>query len=414
MKKNRSICFSLIMILCFSGIASAYVNDPSNDLQVNTYPVSSQIMEVIEKEAPIVETYNRIIDSFDIIGDRVEYPDNFGGAYMEDLSLHINLTDNRTNEIENHIMPYTDVQIVYHVVPYSYEELYALSMQIINLNLHNITSIGVNDKENTIDIGINRELFESNGTNLSEKEFLAEQRELLQELISKDLKTEINDIFDLSDLPLQLFLETPAYTSATTLTGGRQLKISGTSTSFTLGVCGTYWGNSASGEPAVLSCGHDMTVGNTIVDNSANRNLGTIEYKKFTANERYDYSIITIDTPSSYTLTNKVANNSSYTTITDIATSNLVGTTVCKYGYNGEFATGTIVYSDRQVYYNNQNCYIFGLVHVDLESGTCVGGDSGGPVYSGHDFYGTVSGSGSNRFYYSPITGVQNFTVKTS
>ena len=89
----------------------------------------------------------------------------------------------------------------------------------------------------------------------------------------------------------------------------------------------------------------------------------------FTANERYDYSIITIVTPSSYTLTNKVANNSSYTTITDIATSNLVGTTVCKYGYNGEFATGTIVYSDLQLYYNNQNCYIFGLVHVDLESG---------------------------------------------
>lgn len=407
MKKIFSVLCVLSILTCFIGQGAM----AAEELPVNTFPTTAEVNKVIEEEQPLVDAYQEMMESFAAPDGDVVYPDAYAGAYIEDGVLVVNVK-------ENSAFPYMERNndVVFREVPYSYNDLQELSMRIVSLDIPNVTSIGVSDRDNEVHIGVNENSYPvANSVELDS--FKSDVKELVSEQLREYV---VSAGFD-SDLPIDCFWEEPISVAATTLQGGMGLVNSDTNSNFSMSICGTYYGDDVSGERAVLTCGHAFSVGDTI--NASGKRLGTAVKKNFTGSERYDYGIIKITNTSGFTSTNRVLNNTNYTTITGISTSNPVGTTICKYGRNG-FATGVIIYSDRSVYYSGIG-YIHGLVHVTVESqwvGNCGGGDSGCCIYRGHDFYGTYSGDNrdpidaknATKFYYSPIYGVMNFSVQTS
>lgn len=403
-KKFWAVMCTFALMVCMLSPTTVAVSEEAETIPVNTFPTTAEVNQIIESEQPLVDAYHELMESFPVSSGEIVYPSYYAGAYIENGVLVVNVTDDA-------VVPINDDVVVYQTVEYSYNELQEIVEKLISLDISNVTSIGVSDRDNEIHIGINENILSAQQEGLG----------AIKENIEAIYLEEYYDTGLDEDLPIECFWEEPASLSATTLQGGMAITNSSTGSGFSISICGTYYGDNVSGERAVLTCGHGMTVGNTI--RVSGTTLGTVAAKNFTSGERYDWGIIKITNTSGFTSTNRVLNNSNYTTITGISTSNPVGTTICKYGRNG-FATGVIIYSDRAVNYTDVG-YIHGLVHVTVESqyvGNCGGGDSGGCIYRGHDFYGTYSGdnrdpitaTNATKFYYSPVYGVMNFSVQTS
>lgn len=64
---------------------------------------------------------------------------------------------------------------------------------------------------------------------------------------------------------------------------------------------------------------------------------------------------------------------------------------------------------------NNIEYRIPGIINVNCTSGRTQTGDSGGPIYVGHTFYGVLSGfnESANTFGFTPIYAIP-FTVKVT
>lgn len=411
----RKRFLSIFLCLCMCLTPAFALSDQSESVPINTLPTTAAVNEIIAAEQPLVDAYQNMLETFVNDNGVVEYPATYAGAFIEDGVLHINIIEGST---PTYVLQRNETdKISIHEVPYSYNALQELSSEIVSLNIPNVTSVGVSDRDNEVHIGINKNTFSNSK---SEEAFLNSIEDKVKSAIRLKCATD-NKIVPYEDFPIECYLEEPASVSATTLQGGIPITNADNGYGFSLAICGTYYGNDPSGEDAILTCGHDMSVGDTI--KVSGTTLGEIQSRMFTAGERYDYGIATISNSSAFTSTNRVLNNSNYTTITDIARSNPVGTTVCKYGRNG-FANAVIIYSDRSVNYNNIG-YIHGLVHCTVESayvGYCGGGDSGGSIYRGHDFHGIYSGdnrspitaTNATKFYYTPVYGVPNFSVRTS
>ena len=92
--------------------------------------------------------------------------------------------------------------------------------------------------------------------------------------------------------------------------------------------------------------------------------------------------------------------------------------TVCMYGKSEGFGVGEVksistVFRDTRL---GVVCY--GLVKCEWNEGQEAygAGSSGGPVYAGHVFHGTYTGSNSTggNFWFSPIDAVPGFSIKTT
>ena len=169
---------------------------------------------------------------------------------------------------------------------------------------------------------------------------------------------------------------------------------------------------------AVLLCGHGLTLGSKLKLASTNTEFATVIKLKFSDNGLYDYAIATVDSGAPVSLTNKVKNATSYTTITSQSSYvPLVGSTVCMYGKTGGFGTGKVTAMSASMTYSNyDNITIRNLVKCSWTGTPAYGpGSSGGPVYAGHVFYGTYCGSNSTGgdFWYSPVYDT-GFNVRTS
>lgn len=97
----------------------------------------------------------------------------------------------------------------------------------------------------------------------------------------------------------------------------------------------------------------------------------------------------------------------------------LKGSTVCRYGKDSGFGTSTIESNNTgwPIETATDAKMIYGMIYIKIVTGdNTEPGDSGGPVYIGNVFHGTISStSNSSGFYFSPISGVPaSFSVKTS
>ena len=350
---------------------------------LNTYPTNAEVTKEIELEQPVLEAYYAMLDAFDATYGENNYPENYAGAYItDDNKLCILLADISPEDCQIYEEYCANYEIVlFEKVEYSYKELedtLALATEIVAGS--EFTSAYIDVVENNVKIGINGDKSKAQGR-----------------------------ITEYGNYPIEIFYEQPATTeSSTELYGGTPLS------EYTLGGCGSYHGKNA-----VVLCGHGLSKGDTLKLESNNAGFAEVVVQQYATDENYDYAVATINSNASVTLSNLVKNNVNYTTITSQSGRvPVVGSTVCMYGKTGGFGVGEVKSINTVFKDNRLGVVCYGLVKCEWNDGQEAygGGSSGGPVYAGHVFHGTYTGSNTTggNFWFSPINAVPGFSIKTS
>lgn len=419
-KKTLALVLAIMMSLSITG--GVYAAGDAEALPINTYPFPEEVAAVLAAEKPLIETYNEMMDSFRTRDGDIVYPDTYGGAYIEDGDLHINITD--ISAASTLISNAKTDRIVYHLTPYSLAELETLMNLVTDIDFSDVVSVGVRQKFGKVYIGVNEKIKDSQSLSScgDSDGYLAEiQIQLEKELAEVISNSTDKVVFDTNNLPVHVYWEREFTPSVITLQGGMTMTRVATNTIRSLGICG-YINAPSTRYSVVLTCGHNTNIDDIFTISGTT--LGQAYFVSCAANQYFDYSIIRIINPSAFTPTSRVLTSSSYTTITNLATSDAVeGSTVCKYGWNG-FATGVVQATNTSSLYPQGR--IFGLTLVKINNsfiGNCSGGDSGGSVYAGTTFYGLYASDNrvtddndvvideATYFYFSPIRGVPDFTL---
>lgn len=392
--RKRVVANLCIVVLVFSMISTVAGAKETEQYQ-DDFAISREVQDMLDEQAPAIHAYEEILEGLGITipSDPMypNYPDEYGGAYYQDKQLYICLTEDTANNREKYLSLITDDSVVRFItVDHSYNDLYELSLQVAESYGATISSVGVDIKENAVDIGVQENLAARTMPAIVES---------IESTISRN-----------TSIPIQYSYEEKASSSATELIGGKEI------TGGTMTISGTWQGKNA-----ILTAGHCVTVGNTYRYEGSK--VGTGVYTRYETEQFYDYGVIEV-TESGFTSTNKVLNNVNATTITSTlrSSSGLVGTSVCKYGKVEDFGVATIKKVDAVVSYN-KGPTLYGMSKAEFTSGTGYKGDSGGPIYLEHKLYGIYSGDDADKddrtktatyFWYSPIYGAAGFTVKTS
>lgn len=374
--------FILILVVTLSGVLGLTAGATATAEEIQ--PLSIEEMELQERlsaQEPAQNAYTEFLLqlSQDQNGDFL-YPSTFSGAYMdkETFKLCIALTDTSAAVVDEYDKMFSDPSVVvYKKATYSYNELLEMQRDIEE-EYDCITSIGIDEEENVVDVRVS-------------------------DISLVDGASPSPASLDAEVLPIQISYDSGIQSCADLLRGGDGV------TGYTIGMCGTY-----NGSDALLLCGHGLSKNDSITYNG--NDIATVVKVQYNDGQKYDYAIATIDSGADVTMSNRVINAVNYTTITSALSSlPAKNTIVCRYGKNSGFATYTVENNNRTVIVD-ETVTIKGLVECLRESGSkTVKGDSGGPYYAGHVFYGVTHGYGDTYEYYSPISGVTSlFSVKTS
>lgn len=392
-KVIRKIAGVMMAAVIICGMSLTYIQTADaaeNDDLFNNIPVSKTNAELtMLNEKIAIDAYDELVERMGIVIPSdyryPNYPDDFGGAYYDGGYLHICLTDN-TSDAQTYyrsLVSNPDV-IVFEHVDDSYNELYNTMMNVVTDNVDDISSAAVNVCDNVVEIGMP---VDYNG-------------EKAKQIATKACEKNI------------VVVDEEKASCATKLVGGQ--RISRTGSNGTMTICGTW-----NGKSAILTAGHCVVTGVTYrhLSNSGTE-LGTGAYRKYNSNQFYDYGVITLS--GDYTLSNLVMYSSGTQAITSrqTSTSSLQGTTIWKYGSTKGFATAKIEATNAVASYADGTT-LYGMNKASFVTGTGYKGDSGGPVYLNNVLYGIYSGDNSNPndasyFWYTPIYGVTDFTIRTN
>ncbi len=330
---------------------------------------------MLEQEGA-VRAHRLLISSFDWDEENndYDYPDHYGGDYISDNVLMIQLV----NPTEADYAYYTELledyeeHIDFEEVNYSYNFLQAASedaFEELNDELE-ITGYGVRMSQNSVILYV-----EPNSLT-----------------VTASIQDEAGTNTDNLDLPEYIQIqESETGNTEVTLYGGDTI-CSSTSNWFTLGACGSY-----NGSVAIVTCGHGRTVGQTIYygKQTITTSIGTVQKTNYANNLYGDYSIVTVS--SSHTLSKYIRNAAGYVLINTYDEDPAEGTIVSKYGATTYYSTGEI--SGTNITKSMDGVLVKGLTEVELSgSYTSADGDSGGPYYyydssQGYVFCGVHSGS---------------------
>lgn len=306
------------------------------------------------------------------------YPEDFGGTYIDYDTLHILIKRNGdTHKYQNLLSNFN--KIAYDYVNYSYNELFALAKKISSEKSlrSGVIAYGVDVISNSALIQVIPDYYDAAMCSCRDA------HNILVEIRDKRVQSEVS------------------------LVGGSSISSNGFS--ITLGGSGTY--NQA---VAFLTCGHDMTVGGSLI--SGNLTVGTLSQVQYANNASGDYSFATAAsgyTASSYVLTT----NGNTLKYGGYLTNPAVGTYLYKYGnvsgqaYCKVTETGISVLADKSIYIKNMTVAI-------IESGTTAKGDSGGPYRNGNYFCGIHHGSNTSTsvtyVYFTPYVEPYNAGFRIS
>ncbi len=345
--------------------------------------------------------YEKLWNTFDWDCDGCPiYPDEYGGEYIDGDKLYlwiVGLTDEIQKKYHS-ICDYSD-KVVFLNANYSLNELDALKTQVMNLPIeYHITGCVADRRENKLRVYLQEE----------QKENIAMLKQLLGDVE-----------FIIEKQNYMTFCSTNLYAGTT---------LGASSGTFTLGVCGTY-----NSQPAILTAGHCAPHKYTSIryGSTSGTVFATVQDFQFEDDEIGDYAIATINTSqqNNYLTTNILQPYFYPQNITGTVLNGWlpVGTNIYAYGSVTGLVSGTISQMNMpfkgNIYTENNWTYyeIDGLFQVTPFSANTVTGDSGGPVFinystMGTQFQGTISGSTSSYFYYSPVSYAQvaGFTVKTN
>lgn len=413
--KRRGI--TMLLLVCFLlsiTVSSASESNLYEEISSDTLLSAFELEEDLPDQTNALLAYERIMASFDSNARNhgSNYPDEYGGEYIEGEALYVLLTDTKNATINKYKEIVSDIKnVIYAKADFSLAYLESLNSIADELcDEYNISGYGTDRKNNRFVIRIH-------SPNVSQKKYSS--------LDFESTKSALLKYFDSNAVIFQQEELNKVYTD---LVGGQALSSS------TLGIGGTYQGNDA-----ILVAGHSYNPnGNenpssVNVYNASGYHIATTELTNFYYGCYGDYSIALCE--SGYSSTNAIYSNSgqTYRYITGVAYSGNtpVGTTVYKYGKAGRYAVGTVTYLNQTALYGPiTDVQVKGLNYfsISLSQGYDTGsGDSGGPVYissSGYKIVGTISGGPasndtaqySKTIYYSPIYYAINdgFSVKTS
>lgn len=345
-----------------------------------------------DMELNAIDTYSEILSHFPTGPDGLLiYPDDFGDAYYQDGYLHVNVK-NLSPEKEALYSSYCSDSsaLIFHDVDYSYNELTNLADQILELNVNNFTTIGVNVYDNLVEVGIDE--FSLEGSSRSSSSTLSSIRnEIINEL-------NIPSSYSLDDqsIPISVMAQKPL-SSQSTLRGGDGIYASNGSYG-TMAICGTW-----DGKPAILTAGHVVdAISTCYYGSSSGSKIGSSLYMQYESGEKYDWGVYSAN---NHTLTARVLTNYGYESITSTITESkeLVGSSVRKYGETSHYSTGTI--TKKNVSVSDDGFVTKGMTLCDCHSES---GDSGAPVYAFNCLKGILSAGNGTEMAYSPIYGVSS------
>ncbi|MDY3281802.1 hypothetical protein [Dysosmobacter sp.] len=106
-----------------------------------------------------IDAYSQLMDHFGILLPHEEgfpnYPAGFGDAYYEDGYLWVCLTDDSPEVRQKYLDAVDCPQVLqFRKVDYGYNELYRLSMAIVDTAGVDFASVGPNVMENRVDVGV--------------------------------------------------------------------------------------------------------------------------------------------------------------------------------------------------------------------------------------------------------------------
>ena len=384
MKKIIVFILALTMIFSVSTATHAIVNEPKE----NTPQYYEYLMNL---QSNAVKANELLCASFPITqAGEVTYPQTFGGCYINEdkLCVLVTSTDDATLDYYKDIFDEYIIYVVFEEVTYSYNELLNASEIIakeISETEIDVVCHYVSEIDNEVVIGIHPEDYE----------------------MAKNRRTSMP-----ISIPYSIVKEEPI-NEETALVGGKKITIPAGGA--TLGICGIY-----NGYNAVLTCGHSINVGDTIIFRPTSDTIGSVIYSRYSPSLNGDFSIVRV-TGEDITLTNSIADTYS---ITGTYLTPAVNTVVKKYGGYSGYAYATV--TQRNVTGDGAK----GLSVVKITYGTSQGGDSGGPYFitenGSHKFCGIHHGSNINseeieetgilKVYFTPYSYIssQGFTAKTS
>lgn len=377
-----------------------------------------------EAQRHATEAYDILYKSFiDEVDNTLVYPENYGGAHIEDNILHIHIVDvdNQDLSFYQTLLETHSEHIVFVDADYPLQALIDSGMHASSeLRKQGISVVGcrISEKDNRVTVEIQEE--DTEDATRAAVDHARKQYETVQTRTSYGVPVN----FDHGAIPSVCY----------DIMGGTQL------TSLTIGACGTY-----QGQPAFALCGHGLEQNDVVylATDEADylARAGTIQVHQFEDYGYGDYSIALNSaniSPSAYA-GNPNGNQYAIRASVDQPAQ---GTRVLKYGSRGSFARGVTDewYIDEATEIRGMDpewpwgtVHIRGLVEVQMESGRVTRGDSGGPVLTNNDtFCGVVSCAHYNNnngttdtyaddyatevFYFSPYTFLRTagFTVSTT
>ncbi len=337
----------------------------------------------MSRQEEALDAYQLLWDSFekDTESGQPIYPDEYGGEYIDDDKLVIQLTENTPeNQAKYRELCGNSDKVVFEKVTYSLNYLNSLESQAELLSKDfAVTGYGVKRQENKFMIAV------------EQQDLTAVQQRLMRQR---------------SSAPIEIVEGNYAQTLAN-LPGGTKIVNSSLSN---LSVCITgYYGNNK--VPALVSCGH----GYTYVDDEMFYNgtaIGKIVKSKYGNFQYGDYSITTLYSGNPRYPYVKSSSSTKYVSGFRATTS---GASIARYGASTGYGFGVVSITNYTVKYTENNgdtTTVKGLTVASqpVDSPKAAKGDSGGCVYTqGSPTYvtGIISGGGPilgiDYLLYTPI-----------
>ena len=392
-----------------SYIEIQYQNETIQASTDDGWVTEEEMIKESEAQGEALRAYKLLTNTFPMREDcSWIYPEEYGGAYIDDNnSLVIALVD-RTAELEAEYRALcgNSEKLLFKDAAHSLADLEAYASSIGQYaEQYAITNYGVDEEEGTVVVGVESE---------DVKKFAAA-------LCQTRALSRANADFS---IPVVVKESEYAQLCATELIGGSEVSVKRSNGTYSSSIC---IGGKFGGKSVIITAGHAMNKGETVYYGggaSSSKLIGSTLYSRCGGGQTGDFAIVEVK--NNYTATNKVKNiNGASSTVKGVYSKPPKNTEIYKYGFNKGYAKGKMISSNESFRVNNDGKMInvTGMCAVQMESSSAVaGGDSGGSVYTyysldgGFNICGSVSGfqSSTQTMYYSPLIYAENlgFSLK--
>ncbi|MBQ3076382.1 MAG: DUF4148 domain-containing protein [Clostridia bacterium] len=407
MKKTLTLCMVMLCaLLLLTGGASGDLSAQKDDAPKTDAEARARYQELRKVKERATRAGRYLEESWYPEGEYTPiYPDHYGGSYIKGDQLCIcvvNPSEEILQEYRERMRDHLDV-IVFQEVPYSYQTMvdaqHSIFLQLMNEGL-DVVSVGYGDSRlfDRLYFYVQEESVskwdQSDAGKLAKQGTIQIEKKYpvpitIEVLAPREEEQESEQRMP----PGELRTGEEGEKTMVTMAGGAYLQNWANMKWATLGLCGTY-----QGETAVLSCGHFCSsTGEILRFYPGYHQLGGVSYRQV---GNGDFSITKYTNPSLYR-SNYVGwpIDTEGQRITTWASRPNVDDYVECFGAEGGYAYGTVVNNNTPyaITIDGVTTIVSGGVRVELVYGQLEDGDSGGPVYDGHEFLGVINGRGANE-----------------